>query len=128
MMKIFLFIILLSAYSFCQTDSLYDEAIRCGGEYDTLAYPVGGLDSIYSRLVYPSMAIQNKIEGNVYVLAKIDSQGIVNDARIIKGIGYGCDEEAIHLIKTAVFMPALKKGKPSKVEMLIQIKFKIKEF
>jgi protein TonB len=127
-MKILLLIILLSVSSLSQTDSLYDDAIRCGGGYDTLAYPVGGLDSIYSRLVYTPMAIQNKIEGKVYVLAKIDSLGIVNDVRIIKGIGYGCDEEAMQLIKTTTFMPALKKGKPSQVEMLIPIKFRIKEF
>ena len=55
---------------------------------------IGGLDSLQSKIIYPQEALKNNIEGKVYILAIIDSTGTLLCSNVIKGLGYGCDEEA----------------------------------
>ena len=52
-----------------------------------------------STLSYPSAAQDNNISGTVVVLFDIDSNCRLINIRIEKGIGYGCDEEAIKALK-----------------------------
>jgi len=52
-----------------------------------------------SSFSYPDSAENNKISGTVIVLFDIDSNCRVVNIRIEKGIGYGCDEEAIKALK-----------------------------
>jgi len=59
---------------------------------------IGSLDSLHLRLIYPQEALKHKIEGKVYVLVTIDTLGNPFCQKIIKGIGYGCDEEAFFKI------------------------------
>ncbi|MBK7336771.1 MAG: TonB family protein [Saprospirales bacterium] len=62
----------------------------------------GGLNAmrkiIRENLRYPEEALNNKIEGTVVVKYAIDHLGKVTDAKVIAGIGHGCDEEAIRLV------------------------------
>ncbi|MFZ2322732.1 MAG: energy transducer TonB [Ignavibacteriaceae bacterium] len=86
---------------------------------------IGGLDSLQINLQYPAESLNNKIEGKVYVLAFIDTIGNVSDVEIIKGIGYGCDEEALHVVRNAKFTPATTKGKKVKCPVSLPIIFKL---
>jgi TonB family protein len=52
-----------------------------------------------STLSYPRSAQDNNISGTVVVLFDIDSNCRLTNIRIEKGIGYGCDEEAIKALK-----------------------------
>jgi TonB family protein len=106
-MKTLLFILLFTTVSFSQID----DEILGGPFYEIMPEIIGGLQSIQNRLVYPDSALKYGIEGKVYVLALIDSVGNVESARIIKGIGYGCDEEAIRLVLSAKFSPATRRVK-----------------
>ena len=69
-------------------------------------YP-GGTEAlrefIRKNMRYPKEAMQNKIEGTVAVAYEIDHRGTVIDAKIKSGIGYGCDEEAVRLVKMLKF-------------------------
>jgi protein TonB len=58
---------------------------------------------IYGLLKYPKEAAESKIEGVVFCKYDIDYQGNVIDVRVIKGIGYGCDEEAVRVVKLLKF-------------------------
>ena len=58
---------------------------------------------IKSNLRYPEAAIENKIEGTVAVNLDIDVFGDVIDAKVKHKIGYGCDEEAIRIVKLLKF-------------------------
>lgn len=82
---------------------------------------IGGLDSLCKRIQYPSEALANKMEGKVYVLALIDTTGVSECSKIIKGIGYGCDEEALRLVDNAKLIPASHRGKPLKVAVAIPV-------
>jgi len=48
---------------------------------------------------YPKEAMEAEIEGTVVVKYSIDYRGKVVDARVVSGLGYGCDEEALRLVK-----------------------------
>ncbi len=93
------------------------------------AYPGGmaELGKYLSRnLKYPRQASQNNIEGTVYAQFVVDSHGKISDVKILKGIGYGCDEEAERVVKA---MPAWNPGKQGgrgvSVRFSLPIKFKL---
>jgi TonB family protein len=59
----------------------------------------------------PTKAIENRISGRVTVEFKVDTTGEVSDFKILKSLGFGCDEEAIRLIKEGQkWFPALRYG------------------
>ncbi len=88
--------------------------------------PVGGDAAIYKNISYPEMAKNAHLEGKVYVLVLINEKGAVDDAKVIKGIGLGCDEAAIGAIKKAKFNPGKNGGNPIKAKLTMAINFKLK--
>lgn len=76
-------------------------------------YP-GGIKAIKKlieeELQYPEEALEKRIEGSVYLRYDINYQGKVVDAKVITGMGYGCDEEAVRLVKLLCFEVARTRG------------------
>jgi TonB family protein len=68
-----------------------------------LAEPAGGKrafkEYMTQNLRYPEQALNNKVEGRVTVQFTIDPTGKMSDFRVLRGLGYGCDEEVIRLIQ-----------------------------
>jgi TonB family protein len=92
----------------------------------------GGMKTFYSHIKsemsYPSEAWQKHIEGRVDVQFVVEKNGSLSDVKIIKGIGAGCDEEALRAIRNAPsFKPGRQRGKPVRVAMVVPIIFKIDE-
>ncbi|MBI5663066.1 MAG: energy transducer TonB [Ignavibacterium album] len=87
--------------------------------------PIGGIQAIQSKIVYPEIAKRAGVEGKVYVLAFVDENGDVRDAKIIKGIGAGCDEAALEAVKKTKFKPGKQRGKPVRVQVSIPVVFKL---
>ncbi|TAH42239.1 MAG: energy transducer TonB [Bacteroidetes bacterium] len=58
---------------------------------------------IKSNMRYPDEALENKIEGTVAVDLDIDVFGDVIEAKVKHKLGYGCDEEAIRIVKLLKF-------------------------
>jgi protein TonB len=87
--------------------------------------PIGGIQAIQSKIVYPEIAKRAGIEGKVYVLAFVDETGIVTKAEIIKGLGAGLDDAALNAVKATKFKPGKQRGKPVKVQVSIPIVFKL---
>jgi periplasmic protein TonB len=100
-----------------------------GTEYlafaDQMPEPIGGLPEIYKLIKYPEIAMRAGVEGKVYVLAFINEEGGVDDVKVIKGIGAGCDEATIEAVKNTKFAPGKTAGKSAKVKMSLQIQFKL---
>jgi len=63
----------------------------------------GGMDAfkkyVSANMKYPEEARKNNISGIVWVSFAVNKDGTINNITIPEGIGYGCDEEAIRLIK-----------------------------
>lgn len=92
---------------------------------EVMPEPIGGMNTIYKKLVYPQEAKENKIEGTVKIRAFIEKNGEVSSAQVVEGIGHGCDENARLSVYYTRFKPGLQKGKRIKVQMLIPIEFKL---
>jgi len=87
--------------------------------------PIGGLEAIIKRAVYPELAIKTRTEGKVYVLAYINESGDVDEVKVVKGIGGGCDEEASRAVKKSKFTPGQNNGVNVKTKLAIAINFKL---
>lgn len=73
---------------------------------------------------YPQEAKKNKITGYVFTSFVVDETGSITNARIMKNLGYGCDEEALRIIGLMPkWTPAQAKGKPVKCEYNLPIRF-----
>ncbi|MBK7632521.1 MAG: TonB family protein [Ignavibacteriales bacterium] len=94
---------------------------------EVMPEPIGGMNTIYKKLVYPKEAIENKIEGTVKIQAFIEKNGEVSSSQVVEGIGYGCDENARLSVYYTRFKPGLQKGIRMKVQMVISIEFKLDE-
>jgi TonB family protein len=76
------------------------------------------------NLKYPASASRANVEGKVFVGFTVKQDGSVGNLQIIKGIGFGCDEEAIRLVaKMPNWKPATQNGKPVAVDYHLPITF-----
>ena len=88
-----------------------------GGEAKMYGY-------IGKNIVYPRMAKESGISGRVFVGFVVEKDGSVTDVKILRGIGGGCDEEAIRVIKTMPkWKPGKQRGKAVRVAYRMPIKF-----
>ena len=87
--------------------------------------PIGGIEGIQKRIVYPEIAKRAGVQGRVYVKAYVDERGDVFKVELLKGIGAGCDEAALEAVKETKFQPGKQRGKPVKVQVSIPILFKL---
>ncbi|MCG8331708.1 MAG: energy transducer TonB [Chitinophagales bacterium] len=65
---------------------------------------------IKKNMRYPQEAFDAKIEGTVVIKYRVDHQGKVVDAKVIAGLGYGCDEEAVRLVSLLTFKVPKSRG------------------
>ncbi|MCX6150674.1 MAG: energy transducer TonB [Ignavibacteriales bacterium] len=92
-------------------------------------YP-GGIDAllkfISANIKYPEIARRAGVEGKVIVQFVVDQQGKITHSQILKGLGAGCDEEALRVVKELKnFQPGKQGGKAVKVKMVIPFSFKL---
>lgn len=76
---------------------------------------------------YPSRAKRLRREGSVLLELSLDKQGKLMDVKVVKGAGYGFDEEALRSVRKSRFRPAMRKGKPVACRALLPIRFELKE-
>lgn len=86
---------------------------------------IGGLASIQKLIQYPEIARKAGVEGRVIVQFVVDENGSVQDPQVVRGIGAGCDEEAVRAVRQAKFNPGMQRGKPVKVKMSLPITFRL---
>ena len=94
------------------------------------AYPGGPaamLKYLANNIRYPSLARENGLEGKVTVKFTVDKDGSIKDPIVLKdGVGGGCADEAIRVIKTMPkWSPGLQRGNPVKVYYILPVSFKL---
>lgn len=89
-------------------------------------YP-GGNDLInkfmVDNIVYPVIAKESNISGTVYVTFVVEADGTITDVKVLRGIGGGCDEEAVRVVK---MMPKWNAGKQSGKSVRVQFNLPVK--
>jgi protein TonB len=92
------------------------------------AAPREGLPAFYKYLAtkirYPALANRLRVEGKVFVEFVVDKDGTLGTFNVVKGIGAGCDEEAVRVLREAPpWAPGKQRGKPVKQRLVLPIHF-----
>jgi protein TonB len=88
----------------------------------------GGVQAMYkfinANMKYPSQARRMGTEGSVFVEFVVEPTGAITGTKVIKGIGGGCDEEAVRVVqKMPPWKPGKQNGKPVRVRFVLPVKF-----
>lgn len=97
------------------------------------AKPIPGMNALMAylkkHLKYPKAARQAQVEGEVQLSFTVNEDGSISNIKVVKGIGAGCDEEAIRLLKASQlknpWSPAVQNGRIVKSQQSIIITFKL---
>ncbi|WP_256010901.1 energy transducer TonB [Desertivirga xinjiangensis] len=92
-----------------------------GGQKELIKY-------VSNNIKYPLAARQANIQGKVYISFVIDKDGSVKDAKVRQGIGAGCDEEALRIVKNSPkWKPGVLNGSPVRTNMVLPITFQVSQ-
>ncbi|MCX6280377.1 MAG: energy transducer TonB [Bacteroidetes bacterium] len=88
----------------------------------------GGTETLFrflrQNIKYPPKAVSMKLEGKVFVGFTVKADGSVDNVEAMRGIGGGCDEEAVRVVKLMPkWKPGEVKGKSIDVSMVLPVKF-----
>ena len=83
-------------------------------------------EHLKNNLNYPEQAKSMGIEGAVFLSFVVDEVGVINDIKVTRGIGGGCDQEAIRMLQESPnWTPAEQRGRAVKARMAIRVVFKL---
>lgn len=90
----------------------------------------GGMEALTKYLSenikYPEQAKKDKIQGKVYISFVVEKDGSVADAKVLRGIGGGCDEEALRVVNAMPkWTPGKQRNTPVRVQFNLPIVFKL---
>ena len=110
-----------------------DESVLLGVVEEIEPVFPGGIEAMYKfiqdNLQYPRLALENAIEGKVYVTFVVEEDGSITNPRILRDIGGGCGREALRVVN---LMPKWKPGeqqpgKPVRVQYNLPVNFVLPE-
>lgn len=111
---------------------LQDEKVYTVSEVSVKPQPAKGLDHFQDRwskkVAYPETALKEEIQGVVYIEFIVNKDGSITDSAVRSGIGYGCDEAALKAFNDLAkepWKPAIRRGEPVKVKMVLPFFFRI---
>jgi protein TonB len=90
-----------------------------GGEQGLRTY-------LAKNIHYPKKAVRKEKEGTVYVKFVVEPDGSVTSAQVIRGMGYGCDQEVLRVIRAMPnWTPGTQDGKPVPVYFTLPVIFQL---
>lgn len=104
-------------------DSIYNQV-------EVMAEYPGGFEKMAEflgkNIVYPEEAKEKNIQGTVLVSFVVEKNGKITDAKVVRSIGGGCDEEALRVVNAMPkWKPGMQNGKKVRVQFALPIKFKL---
>lgn len=88
-----------------------------GGEKARIKY-------LRDNVRYPSEALRSGVQGRVYISFIVEADGSVSNVNLLRGIGFGCDEEALRVLSAMPrWKPGIQSGKTVRVLYNTDIKF-----
>ena len=90
----------------------------------------GGEEALYkylrANIKYPQSAKESGIQGRVFVTFIVEPDSSISDVRVLRGIGGGCDEEAIRVVKAMPkWIPGKQRGKPVRIQYNLPVQFSL---
>jgi len=110
-----------------ETEPVAEEIFTFVEEYPE--FPGGDkalMEYVVNTIKYPEVARTSGITGTVYVQFVVEKDGSISDAKVVRGIGGGCDEEAVRVVKSMPkWKPGKQRGQPVRVYFTLPIEFKL---
>lgn len=114
-----------------QVDAVANKIVQTGEVFvvvEETTRPKEGIENFYSFLIsnmkYPKEAKEKGIEGRVFVEFIVEKDGSLTNLKVLKGIGHGCDDEAIRVLALSPsWEPARQGGLPVRQKMVMPIVF-----
>ena len=76
------------------------------------------------HIKYPELAKESGIQGRVFINFVVEPDGSIDHVKVLRGIGGGCDEEAVRVVKSMPrWIPGKQRGKPVRVSFNLPVKF-----
>jgi protein TonB len=86
------------------------------------------IEYLIKNINYPKKARKAGIQGTVYITFIIEKDGKVSNVRILRGIGGGCDEESLRVVKNMPkWKPGRQRGKNVRVQYNMPLKFTLED-
>lgn len=106
------------------------EKVEIFSYVEEMPTPPGGYDAFYSyvgqNIQYPEIAKRAGVEGKIFLSFVVSKSGSISDVQVVKGIGAGCDEEAVRVIRgMQAWNPGKQNGRPVTVRVSVPIIFKL---
>lgn len=94
---------------------------------DMPGFPGGNVQQWISKHVkYPVLAMENGIQGKVYVQFVIEKDGSITDVKVVRGVDSSLDKEAVRVVKSMPkWKPGKQRGKPVRVSFTLPINFQL---
>lgn len=92
---------------------------------DVCPEPIGGMEAIYEKLVYPEHARLYGLEGEVMLSVYVNTRGFVTGVDVIKSLGLGLDDAAINAVKETRFLPGKNKDRQVDAAVTIRVIFEL---
>jgi TonB family protein len=101
-----------------------------GDSWEHMPDLIGGVDVLFrfikKTLAYPNDAVINNIEGTVEITFLVNIDGSLSDFKVARGIGHGCDEAAVEVLKKSPkWRPGRFNGRAVKMPASVSILFKL---
>ena len=87
---------------------------------------IGGMEALHREIRYPENALRAHIQGRVHVQFIVNERGEVENPTVMRGIGGGCDEEALRVVSKMKFHPGVQRGRPVRVQYNLPVVFVIR--
>jgi protein TonB len=92
-----------------------------GGDRGLVAY-------LAENIKYPPVAIEAGVTGTVFITFVIGKDGKVENVKVLRGIGGGCDDEAVRVVSNMpAWLPGKQRGQPVMVQFNLPIKFSLED-
>ena len=92
------------------------------------AFPGGNtamLTFLGRKLNYPAAALDHQVSGKVHVTFTVDAEGHLHNPHVVRGLGFGLDEEALRLVRIMPWWtPGKINGQPVWVSVTLPIGFR----
>ncbi|MBR6931401.1 MAG: energy transducer TonB [Bacteroidales bacterium] len=83
---------------------------------------------IAEQVKYPAEAKKAGAYGRVFIGFIVEPDGSLSDIKVLRGMGYGCDEEALRVVKSMPkWQPGMHRGKAVRVQYLVPVNFRLEE-
>ena len=128
----------IEPFTFTLSEHLFEQLLDIATSEEDTVYQIveempqfpGGenalMEYVSKNVVYPEEAKEKEIQGRVFIGFVVEKDGSIGEVKVLRGIGGGCDEEAVRVIKgMPKWKPGIQKGKPVRVSYQIPIYFKL---